>query len=158
MAENYEIDSVDRKILEILQQDARIPYLEIARKLIVSGGTIHQRIDKMKKLGIIKGSRIEVDYSKLGYDVSVLLGIHLKSAKDQNKVIAALRKMPEVTEVYYTTGTFALIVKIVTKNIQEFHLFLTNKLQSLDEVQATESFICLDSPIHRELNLNKSKA
>lgn len=155
MDQNYEIDNVDRKILEILQKDARTPYLEIARKLIVSGGTIHQRIERLKKLGIIKGSKIELDYKKLGHDVTVMLGLHLKSAKDINKVVAKLKTFPEVVEAYFTTGSYALFLKIHTKNIQHYHHFLVEKLQSLAEVQSTESFICLDELIKRDLNLKQ---
>lgn len=95
MAEKYEIDSVDRQILGFLLNDARLPFLEIARKLIVSGGTVHQRIDKMKKLGIIEGSKFTLNLQKLGYDVTVFLGIHLTNAKDLGSVIKALEKMPE---------------------------------------------------------------
>ncbi|MGK0366880.1 MAG: Lrp/AsnC family transcriptional regulator for asnA, asnC and gidA [Thermoproteota archaeon] len=153
MISNYEIDSVDKKILACLQEDARVPYLEIARKLIVSGGTIHQRIDRLKKLGILKGSTIELDYSKLGYDVSVILGIHLKSAKDQTKVIERLAQMREVTEINYTTGNFALMIKVVTKTINEFHHFLVEKLQDMTEIQSTESFICLDQPYKKLIQI-----
>ena len=64
MSQEYEIDSLDVKILSALQEEARTPYLEIARKLIVSGGTIHQRVDKMKEAGIIKGSNISLDLQK----------------------------------------------------------------------------------------------
>jgi Lrp/AsnC family transcriptional regulator for asnA, asnC and gidA len=157
MDSNYEIDSVDRQILDILQKDARTPYLEIARKLIVSGGTVHQRMDRLKKLGIVQGSKIELDYSKLGYDVTVMLGLHLKSAKELPKVIDRLKKFDEVVEAYYTTGSFALFLKVQTKTIQEYHTFLVEKLQSLGEVQSTESFICLDKMINRDINIKKER-
>ena len=153
MSENYQIDSVDRKILAFLKEDARMPYTEIAKKLIVSGGTIHQRVNKMTEAGIIKGSKVVIDYKELGFDVTTLLGIHLKSAKDQNSVVAQLETFNEVTEVYYTTGTYALIVKVQTKTIKHFHEFLITKLQAIKEVQSTESFICLDQPIHRDIEI-----
>jgi Lrp/AsnC family transcriptional regulator for asnA, asnC and gidA len=153
MQENYQIDDVDKAILTHLLNDARIPYLEIARKLIVSGGTIHQRIDKLKKLGIIEGSKVRINLQKLGYDVTVFLGIHLKSTKDLSNVIETLNTFPEVVEAYYTTGNYALLVKIHTKSIADFHNFLANKLQSMDAIQATESFISLNQPINRDISL-----
>ena len=154
MQEKYEIDSVDRQILTHLLQDARTPYLEIARKLIVSGGTIHQRIEKLKKLGIIEGSGIKLNLKNLGFDVTVFLGIHLKSSNDLQTVIEKLNKMPEVVEAYYTTGNYALLVKAHTKNITDFHHFLANKLQSIDSIQSTESFISLNQPINKNIELS----
>lgn len=153
MGENYQIDDTDRKILAYLQQDARMPYLDIARKLIVSGGTIHQRVDKMKKMGVIKGSRIEVDYQKLGQDVTVFLGVHLTSGRDLNDTIEKLKDFREITEVYYTTGDYALLIKVCTQSIQDFHHFLVEKLQTLESIRATESFVILDTPIHRDIPL-----
>lgn len=153
MAENYQIDETDRKILSYLQEDARMPYLDIARKLIVSGGTIHQRVDKLKKMGIIKGSKIEIDYQKLGHDVTVFLGVHLTSSRNLTEVIDKLRTFDEVTEVHYTTGDYALLVKVSTKSIQDFHQFLIDKLQTLESIRATESFVVLDSPIDRNIPL-----
>lgn len=153
MAQNYEIDSTDKKILAYLLDDARMPYTEIAKKIIVSGGTIHQRINKMVESGVICGSKIIIDYKQLGYDVTTLLGIHLKSAKDQKLVTKKLSSFHQVTEVYYTTGTYALIIKVQTRSITEFHKFLIEKLQNIDEIQSTESFICLDQPVKRDLSL-----
>lgn len=153
MKENYEIDSLDKQILTHLLNDARTPYLEIARKLIVSGGTIHQRIEKLKKMEIISGSGITLNLKNLGMDVTVFLGIHLKSSRELPNVIEQLKQMPEVVEAYYTTGNYALLIKAHTKNITDFHLFLSNKLQSIDAVQSTESFISLDQPINRNIQL-----
>jgi Lrp/AsnC family transcriptional regulator for asnA, asnC and gidA len=152
MSEKYEIDNLDRKILKILQTDAKVPFSEIAQKLIVSGGTIHQRVSKLEAAGVIKGSKYYLDYSKLGYDVNVLLGIHLKNAKDCPVVIEQLRKLPEVVEAHYTTGNYALIIRVINKTIGDYHKFLIDKLQSIKEIQSTESYICLDTPIFRDLH------
>ena len=153
MAQNYEIDNLDLQILSELQKDARKPYLEIARKLLVSGGTIHQRMEKMKEMGVVKGSRLLVDYKKLGHGVSILLGVHLRNAKDITAVIKKLQKLREVVETHYTTGNYALMIKVRVQDIDQFHHFLVNKLQVIEEIVSTESFICLNSPIDRELNL-----
>jgi Lrp/AsnC family transcriptional regulator for asnA, asnC and gidA len=149
--EKYEIDSLDKKILRILQSDAKVPFTEIAQKLVVSGGTIHQRVSKMEAAGIIQGSKFVINYGALGYDVNILLGIHLKNAKDCPTVIEQLKKLPEVIEAYYTTGNYALIIRVVNKTISDYHRFLIDKLQSIKEIQSTESFICLDTPIKRDL-------
>lgn len=151
MDENYQIDSTDKQILRLLQEDARRPFLDVARKIKVSGGTIHQRIEKLKEAGIITGSKITVDYKKLGKNVTVLLGIHLKNAKDIKLVIKKLNLLDEVIEAYYTTGNYALIIKILMEDIDDFHDFLVNKLQKIDEIQSTESFICLKQVIKKDI-------
>jgi Lrp/AsnC family transcriptional regulator for asnA, asnC and gidA len=153
MQTEYQIDNIDLKIIEALQKDARIPFLEIARSLDVSGGTIHQRIDKLKHAGIITGSKVTVDYKRLGHTVTVLLGIHLNSAKDIHTVIEKLDKLDEVVEAYYTTGNYALIIKVVLKSIDSFHEFLIKELQTIDEIRSTESFVCLKQVINKDLGL-----
>ena len=152
MTVKYEIDTLDRQILTILLNEARTPFIEIARTLSVSGGTIHQRVDRMKASGLIKGSSLSLDLTILGFDVTVFLGIHLVSSKATNRVIRKLEELSEVVEAYYTTGNYALLVKVHTKNIKNFHEFLINKLQAIDEIQATESFTSLSQPINRSIS------
>ncbi len=155
MNNKYEIDNLDRQILTILLNEARTPFIEIARSLSVSGGTVHQRMDRMKASGLVKGSSLSLDLSVLGFDVTVFLGIHLISSKDTNRVIKSLELLDEVVEAYYTTGNYALLVKVHTKSIKDFHHFLINKLQAIDEIQATESFISLSQPISRSISVSE---
>ena len=152
MDKKYELDSVDRQILSFLLNDARMPFIEIARKLIVSGGTVHQRVDKMRDANIIEGSKVRLNLKNLGFDVVIFLGVHLKSSRDLNAVIEQLDTYPEVLEAHFTTGNYALLLKICTRNISDFHKFLVEKLQTIDAVQATESFISLDQPIKKDIS------
>lgn len=149
--DDYEIDDLDRKILRELYKNARVPFVEIAQKLTVSGGTIHQRVNKMKLNGVLRGFQPVLDEARLGFGVTSMIGIYLKNAKDCSAVLDKLEKLPEVTEAYYTTGSYALILKIVTKDIQKFQLFLMEKLQGIAEIQSTESFICLSQPIKKNV-------
>lgn len=153
MAANYELDSLDSKILKILQREGRKPYLEIARELVVSGGTIHQRIQKMEEAGVLKGFTALIDHGRLGSSVTVMVGLHLKNAKDCTTVLTMMEKFPEVVEAHFTTGNYSLMIKVATRSIQEYYDFLTNKLQALKEIRATESFICLASPMVRDVAL-----
>ena len=151
--QNYEIDRIDREILNQLLRNARTPYLEIARQLKVSGGTIHQRVDKMREAGIIKGSTLLIDHERIGLGVTVLLGIHLHNARMVSEVIAALEQLAEVVEVYYTSGNYALFVKLHVVSIKDYHRFLVEQLQVIDGIRFTESFICLAEPISRSIQL-----
>jgi len=146
----YPLDKVDREILSRLLSDSRRSYQDIARELIVSGGTIHVRTNKLKEAGVIRGSRIDVDFTRLGLEVTAFVGVNLSSAKDYQTVLPKLRKLPEVVEVHYTTGQYSLFVKIITKSTRELHLFLIEKLQAIKEIQSTETLISLDNPIQRD--------
>lgn len=148
---DYQIDSLDRAILRALQVDAKRPYLDIARELEVSGGTIHQRINRLRENGVIEGTQLKLNRHKLGLDVLVLIGVHLTSAKVVSDVVKRLKKFPEVLDVFYTTGNYSLILKVVVPSIDGYHQFLVKKLQAIDEVRATESFICMDQPIERDV-------
>ena len=153
MSLDYEIDKLDREILTILQEDSRIPFQEIARKLIISGGTVHVRVNKLKNMGIIKGSRILIDYSEMGYDVTAFIGVNQHNAGDYNIVLKQMKKMTEITEIHYTTGTYSLFIKVRAKSTHGLHLFLINNLQTISEIQSTETFISLDTPVKREIPL-----
>lgn len=156
MGPKYELDTLDYKILSQLQKDGRKPYLEIARELLVSGGTVHQRIQKLEEAGVLKGFRAVIDHGKLGSTFTVLVGLHLKNAKDCTGVLEMMEKFPEVVETHFTTGNYSLMIKVATSSIQEYYDFLTNKLQNLTQIRATESFICLDSPMMRDVSLEKA--
>jgi Lrp/AsnC family transcriptional regulator for asnA, asnC and gidA len=104
----------------------------------------------MKEIGIIKGSKIVIDYKKLGLEVTSFIGVNLNSAKDYQTVLPRLEKFPEVTEVYFTTGQYSLFIKVVAKNTRDLHLFLIEKLQSIKEIHSTETLISLDNPINRD--------
>lgn len=146
-----EIDKLDQQILRLLIQDARTPYAEMAKKFGVSAATIHVRVEKMRQAGIIESTKIVVDERKLGYDVCCFIGIILKSAKDYDKVIDKLNQFEEVVEAYYTTGNYSIFIKVMTRTIEELHSVLAGKIQSIDEIQSTETLISLQNPIAREI-------
>ncbi len=148
---HYEIDDLDKQIISILMKDAKVPYTEIAKRLIVSAGTIHVRIKKLEQLGIVKNSVLIVDPHKLGYDLSAFLGIHLKTGAIYQAVIEDLKLVPEVVEAYYTTGVYSIFVKIYCLNTQHLFDVLNHKIQSIKGIQRTETLICLEESIKRQI-------
>ena len=142
--ENYLIDNLDRGILEALMGNARTAYAELAKQFGVSPGTIHVRVEKMKQAGIITGARIDVSPKQLGYDV-------LKSAKDYPSALAKLESLDEVTEAYYTTGHYSIFIKVMCRSIDALQHVLINKIQTIDEIQSTETLIVLQNPIMRTI-------
>ena len=150
---NYEIDNLDREIMNKLQKDARRPFQLIAKELIVSGGTIHVRYNRMKEAGVIKGSRLVVDQEKVGFDIIAFIGINLHMARDYKLVIERLKQIPEVLEAHYTTGKYNIFIKIVAESTRGLHQFLIEQLQNIPQVQSTETLISLERPILRDIPL-----
>lgn len=154
MALPLEIDSIDLKILTELITDAAIPYTEIAKKIGVSGGTIHVRMKKMEDLGIVKGSHLEINYARLGYDITAFLGIYLDKSEFYDKAVDDLRKIPEVVNVHYTTGNYSMFVKIICRDTQHLREVLHDKIQKVYGIQRTETSISLEESINRTLALD----
>ncbi|HXH17528.1 MAG TPA: Lrp/AsnC ligand binding domain-containing protein [Chitinophagales bacterium] len=153
MPENYQIDKTDLQILSYLTQDAMMPYTEIAKKIFVSSGTVHVRMNKLQKLGIVKGSQVQINYAKLGYDVKAFLGIYLEKNSLYDKVAAQLKKIPEITELNYTTGNYSMFVKILCRDTQHLREVLHDKIQKINGIERTETFISLEESINRSVQL-----
>lgn len=147
-----ELDQTDIGILNALLKDARRAYTDIAEELEISGATVHLRVDKLKSLGIIRGSKIKISYQALGYDVIAFIGVVLGKAKDYKKALAKINKLPQVIEAHYTTGSYNIFTKVILKNMSDLHQFLLN-LQTMEEIHTTETIVVLDTPIKRELSL-----
>ena len=152
MSDN-QIDSIDRKILRHLQEDSRRPYLEIARQIGCSGGTIHARVAKLKDLGVISGQVITLNKASLGYEMEAFLGITVDLASKFEFVSEQLKKIPEVTEVHYTTGSYSLLTKVAVKNSKDLFLLLSTKIQTIDHVSATDTLIVLDTLLTRDIHV-----
>jgi len=147
------LDDLDYQILNVLIKDSRISYLEIARQFHVSGGTIHVRMNKMQEMGLIKGARLILDTSKLGYDVCCFIGIFLDKASSYPDVLDQLREIKEIVELHYTTGAYSIFIKVICKSIPGLQDLLMNKLQVISGIQSTDTFITLSQPIDRNISL-----
>ena len=146
----YNLDYLDKKILRMISEDARIPFLEVARACNVSGAAIHQRIQKLQSLGIIKGSQFILDPEKIGYETCAYIGLYLKDPSRFDEVVEALRKIPEVVECHYTTGGFDMFIKIYTRNNHHLLTLIHDKLQPLG-LSRSETIISFNAAINRPL-------
>ena len=113
---HHNLDNLDKKILRMLAEDARVPFLEVARACNVSGAAIHQRIQKLNNLGVLKGSQFVIDPEKIGYETCAYVGLNLKHPESFDKVVKALKDIPEVVECHYTTGDYDMFIKIYARN------------------------------------------
>ena len=148
-----EIDDIDRKILSILMKDANRPYTKIAEEIHVSGGTVHVRMRKLTQMGIVRGASLNIDYSKLGYDITAFLGIFLDKSSLYEDVAEQLKKIPEVVGAHYTTGNYSIFAKIVCKDTNHLRQVLHDKIQMIEGIQRTETFISLDESIDRPIDI-----
>lgn len=151
---NLQLDDLDLQILSILFNDSRTPFLEIARQCHVSGGTIHVRMKKMEDMEIIKGTKLIVDNSKLGYDVSCFVGIRVDKASSYSEVLQEMKTIDEIVELHYTTGEYSIFIKVLCKNISHLQDLLMNRIQCINGIQSTNTFISLLKPIDRNIKLN----
>lgn len=153
MSKNTDIDRLDRQILSHLMRNAKMPYTEIARKLFVSGGTIHVRMKKLEEAGVVNGYHLSVDHTKLGYDISAFLGIYLDKSSLYNQVAVELNKIPEIVDAHYTTGLYNIFAKIICRDTDHLRSVLHDKIQNINGIQRTETFISLEESIHRPLDI-----
>lgn len=148
-----EIDELDKRILSIITKNARVPYQEVANECGVSGAAVHQRVQKMIRMGVIKGSEFIVDPNFLGFKTCAFVGIFLDNPQGSKDVILQLKAIPEIVECHYTTGNYSLFVKVRTRDNEHLRCILSDKLQQIDGVSRTETLISLEESINRQIPL-----
>ena len=151
MKNSFQIDSLDRKILSILTKNARAPFLEVARTCGISGAAVHQRVQRLIRLGIISGSQFNVDPKKLGFKTCAFIGIFLDNAALFNSVSEKLIKIPEITQCHYITGEYAMFLEVYTRDNDHLRAVLADKIQAIKGVARTETFISLNVLIDRQM-------
>jgi len=151
---NQKLDKLDKQILKLIADDARIPFLEVARACNVSGAAIHQRIQKLTNIGILKGSQFIIDPEKIGYETCAFIGLNLKNPESFDKVVAKLKEIPEVVECHYTTGNYDLFIKIYALNNHHLLNIIHDKLQPLG-LARSESIISFHAAIDRQVSMNE---
>jgi len=147
---NPKLDSLDKQILRMIAEDARVPFLEVARACNVSGTAVHQRIQKLTSMGVLNGSQFIINPEKIGYETCAYIGLKLKNPEDFDRVLENLKKIPEVTECYFTTGGFDMFIKIYALNNQQLLSIIHDRLQPLG-LAGSETIISFGSAINRQI-------
>ena len=150
---HHSLDLLDKKILELIAEDARIPFLEVARSCNVSGAAIHQRIQKLTNLGILKGSQFIINPEKVGYETCAYIGLYLQNPAKFDDVVEELRRIPEVVECHYTTGGFDMFIKIYARNNHHLLNVIHDKLQPLG-LSRSETIISFNAAINRQVPID----
>ena len=148
------IDNLDKKILSILSQNARIAFKDVAAECNVSRAAIHQRVQHLIENGVIMGSGFDVNPKSLGYSTCTYVGITLERGSMYRDVVERLRHIPEVVECHFTTGPYTMLVKLYARENEQLMHLLNGRLQSIPGVVATETLISLEQSIKREIPVN----
>ena len=150
-----QLDSLDFKILVMLSENARRPYLEIARECGVSGAAVHQRVQKLYSMGVIREAITVINPASLGFDTCAYIGLMLKEPSKSERIIEAIRKIPEVVECYYTTGQYDVFIKIYARNNEDLLRLIHNSLSNLSDTRS-ETLICFKEVFKRQIPVVKS--
>ncbi len=154
----HQIDRLDKKILQMISQNARIPFLEVARECNVSGAAIHQRVQKLINIGVIKGSEFIIDTYKIGYQTCAYVGITIKDMSYFKSVIESLKNIPEVVECHSTTGRYTMFVKIYAKDNRHLMNSIIEKTTPITGIGNTETFlVSLDEIFNRQISAFETK-
>ena len=145
------IDKLDRKILEIISQNARIPFKDVAEVCGVSRAAIHQRVQKMIELKIIVGSGYFINPRVLGYNTCTYIGVKLERGSMYKDVVPELEKIPEVVECHFTTGPYTMLIKLYARDNEHFMELLNGRIQEIQGVISTETMISLRQSFKREI-------
>lgn len=153
MATTLNIDKLDLQIINEMMQNAEISYADLGKKLFVSGGTIHVRMKKLHEMGVVKGTRLQVNLKMVGYDVIAFIGIYLEKSSLYDSVAKELKRIPEIIRINYTTGNYSIFAEVVCKDIQQLRRVLHDELQKVKGIERTETFISLDETMFRSINV-----
>ena len=151
----FKLDEIDHQILDMLIDNTRIPFTDIAKKLLISAGTVHVRVKKMEDAGIIKGSSLTLDYDQLGYSFIAYVGVYLQNTSQTKFVLQRINEIPFVTVAHITTGKFNIFCKIrarSTENAKDI-IFM---LDDIEGVYRTETMISLEESINDKKRLMHS--
>lgn len=148
------IDKLDRKILSILAQNARIAFKDVAEKCGVSRAAIHQRVERLKEDGVITGSGFSINPKSIGYGTCTYVGIRLERGSMYKNVVKKLQNIHEIVECHFTTGPYTMMVKAYVRDNEQLMKLLNDTLQSIDGVVSTETLISLDQSIKRDVPIH----
>lgn len=148
------IDSLDKKILNIIMHNARIPSKDVAVQCGVSRAAIHQRIQRLIDMKVITGSGYTVNPGMLGFNTCTYIGVSLEKGSMYREAVQQLENIPEVVECHFTTGPYSLLIKVYARDNQHLMQLLNDKIQHITGVTETETLISLEQSMNRHIQID----
>ncbi|MGM5631254.1 Lrp/AsnC ligand binding domain-containing protein [Apibacter raozihei] len=146
-----ELDGIDKIILNALMVNSKIPVSKIAKEVGVSSTAIHQRIKKLETAGIINDPITPLNYKILGYKTTAYVGVFLEKSANYKDAVSDMKKIPEIIEAHFTTGNYAIFIKILCKDNDHLMRVLRNGIQGIKGIERTETIISLEQSISRQI-------
>ncbi|UYQ95789.1 Lrp/AsnC family transcriptional regulator [Chitinophaga horti] len=147
------VDDFDKQILKELEKDGRMAFSAIASTLGVSNTMVHQRVNRLTELGILTGIKPVLNEKRLGYDWGAFTGLTLEKDHDSNRIIEALKNIPEITECYYISGSYTLYIKIIARDHEHMRKVLYEQIDSIPGIAKTDSIMELGCAFKRNVTL-----
>ncbi len=147
------LDEVDLKILDIITKNARIPFKDVAVEVGISRAAVHQRVNRMVELEVIVGSGYNINPRKVDFRTCTYIGIFLEKGGLFSEVVESLKGIPEIVECHYTTGQYAIFIKVYAKDNEHLKTVLSGRIQKIPGVASTETFISLEESFKRAIQV-----
>ncbi len=151
MSTKHQLDEIDLRILDIISRNARMPFKDVASECGISRAAVHQRVNRMVEMNVITGSGYHIDPKKVDFHTCTYVGIFLEKAGIYENVAHLLEQIPEVVECHYTTGEYAIFIKVYARTNEHLKEILNEKIQKIEGVSSTETFISLEETFKREV-------
>ena len=152
------VDELDKKILEMISCNARMPFKDVAAECGVSRAAVHQRVQHLIDAGVIVGSGFHVTPASLGYSACTYVGITLEKGSMYKRVVEEVEKIPEIVECHFTTGPYTMLVKLYARDNAHLMTLLNDYLQEINGVVSTETLISLKQSIKKEVPIGAQHA
>ncbi len=149
-----QLDDIDLKILETIVHNARIPFKDVALEVGISRAAVHQRVNRMIDMEVITGSGYLIDPKKVDFRTCTYIGIFLEKGGTYADAVKQLEQIPEIVECHYTTGQYAIFIKVYAKDNEHLKNVLNAKIQKIPGIASTETFISLEETFKRPLPVN----
>ena len=143
MGNNVDLDEVDRAILRSLRENARMSMQEMSRKSGISDATIQFRLKRMKANGVIERFTIMANPAATGYAVTAIMLVQTDNER-QDQAVAALTKIPEITEVYGILGEYDLFLKVWSKSLEELNFLINDCIRSIEGIEDLHEIIVVE--------------
>ncbi len=149
------MDRLDREILEVLAEDARTPYAQIAKQLGVATATVHQRVKRLRESGVVRGFRLELDWAAIGLPVAGVISIRTASEKSLADIAEDLRAIPYVASCVAVTGEFDMFVTVRARSSDHLgelvdRIRLITKGSTRTIVVLSTYYLGVTPPLHEE--------
>jgi Lrp/AsnC family transcriptional regulator, regulator for asnA, asnC and gidA len=151
MSIKHQLDEIDYKILDIISKNARLPFKDVATECGISRAAVHQRVNRMVEMNVIIGSGYYIDPKKVDYHTCTFIGIFLDKGGLYETVTEKLKSIPEVVECHYTTGQYAIFVKVYARDNEHLKAILNESIQKISGVSSTETLISLEETFKRSV-------